>query len=153
MLVGVVSDTHGKLPDAVLDAFAGVDHIVHAGDIGGPDILWALEAIAPVTAVLGNNDVDGIPGYSLPVFATVRLQGVRFLIGHVEGLLLRERKPTAEDTDVIVFGHSHKPVAEVREDGLLYLNPGTAAWNRGWGRSVAIVALAGGLPTVRFVGV
>ena len=80
-VIGLISDTHGQLPDEALAAMADVDHIIHAGDIGGPEILHALEALAPTTAVLGNNDFDEY-GSRVSRFAHPVIDGVRFLVAH-----------------------------------------------------------------------
>jgi len=80
-LVGVISDTHGRLPDAAFAALADCDHIIHAGDIGGPGILRSLAALAPVYAVLGNNDAHEYPEDVRPVIRPV-IEGVRFLVAH-----------------------------------------------------------------------
>ena len=80
-VIGLISDTHGNLSDDALAAMADVDHIIHAGDIGSPDILRALEALAPTTAVLGNNDFDEY-GSRVGRFAHPVIDGVRFLVAH-----------------------------------------------------------------------
>lgn len=149
MLVGVISDTHGRLSRAALDAFAGVDHIVHAGDIGGPDIMWELEALAPVSAVLGNNDYD-VPGYALPIMATLTLGGVRILVAHEIRPLLRAVDPAAEGFGVVVTGHSHLPRIE-HANGVLFLNPGSPTRSRGEGHTVAILEIVNGEPDARIV--
>ena len=81
MLVGVLSDTHGRLPEQAYAALADCDHIIHAGDIGSPDIIRELQTLAPVTAVLGNNDYAEY-GSSVGRFAKVCLDGVNFLVTH-----------------------------------------------------------------------
>jgi len=136
--VGVISDTHGTLDPAVPKAFAGVDHIVHAGDVGSEVLDW-LRAIAPVTAVRGN--VDGWLADELPLEATVELAGRRLLVAHVREALLRDHQPAREGYDVVVTGHSHR-FAERWEEGVLYLNPGSAGVPRfGLQRSVAILSI------------
>ncbi|MGH7552427.1 MAG: metallophosphoesterase family protein [Longimicrobiales bacterium] len=127
MRIGVISDTHGKLRPEVFTHFAGVDRILHAGDIGDADILVELEAIAPVTAVFGN--VDDIEIRSrLPEVATLEEEGRTFVVvhGHQVGSptprLLRRAHPEA---DVVVFGHTHVPLIE-EHDGCLFVNPGAA---------------------------
>jgi len=117
--VGVISDTHGLIRPEALQALAGVDAILHAGDIGGDHVLDALRAIAPVTFVRGNNDDDN--GYEI---ARLSIAGRRFLLTHIfRPELLRE------PVDVIVFGHSHRPHNEVI-DGVLLFNPGSAGPRR-----------------------
>ena len=105
MRIGVISDTHGGLPQAALDAFDGCDWIIHAGDICGQRILWELEAVAPVIAVRGNCDWDDYGPTVHPV-ASPLLGDVRFKIVHK-----RERAALmTPDTRVVVFGHTHVKV-------------------------------------------
>ena len=139
MTLGIISDTHGFLDPRVEKIFADVDHILHAGDIG-PDLLIAqLGAIAPVTAVLGNNDSS--PSFRLT--ETVVLGGRKFLVHHiVTPRELRDELKTRiarERPDAVIFGHSHKQFAETR-DGVLFLNPGYAGRPRfGQARGVALL--------------
>ena len=129
--IGVISDTHGYLDPQVLAAFAGVQHIIHAGDIMDAATLEALEAIAPVTAVAGNMD-DGKLG-KLPREVCAEVGGIRFVVGH-KAKRLRKRMAlgkvdclvAGEAPDLIVFGHDHLPAMEW-VDGVLYLNPGSAS--------------------------
>lgn len=145
-LVGVLSDTHGHLYDEVRRALEGVDHIIHAGDVGSPDVLAALRRIAPVTAVRGNCDYDAW-ARTLPVQVEMELGGVRILVGHI-ATRLRERsgaaRPGAADnaggSPVVITGHTHAALAETR-DGILYLNPGSAGPRR-FGRPRTIARLA-----------
>jgi hypothetical protein len=139
MRIGVISDTHNHFDPKVRTLFAGVDHILHAVDIGLPWIIMELESIAPVTAVAGNND----GGLAYKETEIVELGGRKFLVHHIVDI----HKPSAtvkrliarEWPDVVVFGHSHKPFNEVRE-GRLYFNPGYAGKSRfGQARSVAIL--------------
>lgn len=130
--VGVVSDTHGKLDPLVPELFAGVDHIIHAGDVGDEEILWQLENIAPVIAVRGNIDADAamcLPNERIAVICA-RTFYVRHQFAAAEKLtaaqkhLIEERMP-----EVIVFGHSHKfYVGSWR--GTLLFNPGGAGVKR-----------------------
>jgi putative phosphoesterase len=123
MKIGLISDTHGLLRPAAIEALTGSDWILHAGDIGAPEILDRLREIAPVTAIRGN--IDTAPwAQSLPETTDADLGGVRFHILHDLHTL---RSPRG--FDVIVSGHSHKPV-ETRRDGVLYLNPGSAGPRR-----------------------
>lgn len=112
--VGLISDTHGHLSDQALAAMAGVDHIIHAGDIGSPEVLHALEALAPTTAVLGNNDFDEY-GSHVGRFAHPVIGGVRFLVAHYPrdvrigfngcaGLAAGDPIP-----QVCIHGHTHVP--------------------------------------------
>jgi len=139
MKIGVISDTHGFLDPKIPGLFAGVSHILHAGDIGPDALIAELEAVAPVTAVCGNTD-------SSPTFgpiATVTLAGRKFLLHHIvnpralkEELRLRIAR---ERPDAVVFGHTHVEFCE-RIDGVLFLNPGSAGKPRfGRGRTAAIL--------------
>ena len=122
--VGVISDTHGRVRPEALAALAGADHIVHAGDVGAAEVLAALAAIAPVTAVRGNND-HGPWASRLPEATTVRVGDVRLHVLHdVKALAL-----DPHTVDVVIAGHSHRPVNE-RRDGVLYFNPGSAGPRR-----------------------
>ena len=123
--IGIISDTHGLLRPEAERRLAGVDHIVHAGDIGRPEIVEALRRIAPVTAIRGNVDsAEWAREYADTEF--VRLAGKSIYILHDLNTLHID--PRA-DTDVIVSGHSHVPKIQ-RIDGILYLNPGSAGPRR-----------------------
>jgi putative phosphoesterase len=138
--IGVISDTHGTLPDAVETAFAGVDAIVHAGDVGTGFVLDVLGAIAPVTAVSGNMDLGTTE--MLPGAANVRLGGVRVVVAHRERDLAGSLDPMKAGARVAVFGHTHSPSVEER-DGVLRVNPGSSSDPRGGSApSVAIVTVA-----------
>ena len=126
--VGVISDTHGRLDPVVLQLFAGVDRIIHAGDVGTPQVLDGLARVAPVTAVRGNVDGGGW-AWDLPVEARLSLGGATLLVGHILDDLLRANDPVREGVSAVVFGHSHKPLVE-RRDGILFLNPGSAGNRR-----------------------
>jgi putative phosphoesterase len=119
MLVGVLSDTHGYLDPRLHAAFAGVEAIVHAGDVGGAHILEALRAIAPLYAVYGNND-ERAGGYGLRLHEDFVLAGARFHLVHQ----LPHARPEA-GTRVVVYGHSHRTLID-RRDGTLFVNPGAA---------------------------
>ena len=139
--VGLISDTHGGLDARVLSLFAGqgpLAAIVHAGDIGAsPGILWELEAIAPVTAVLGNCD-HAMPGFDLASVARTTISGVRVLAIHD----FRDLGGIPDDVDVVVCGHSHVPRVEYHGD-VLVVNPGSASEpRRMWRRSVGILEIA-----------
>jgi len=122
MKIGVISDTHGLLRPEALDRLSGVDHILHAGDIGGVEVIDQLRVIAPVTAIRGNNDTGGW-AQAYPEEAVLELQSRTILILHDLKTLLERRY------DVIVSGHSHKPNIETK-GGVLYLNPGSAGPRR-----------------------
>jgi putative phosphoesterase len=129
--IGVISDTHGKLDQKVLELFAGVRRIIHAGDIGDEELIWQLEAVAPVIAVRGNNDADTL---CFPNERMAVIEGRTFYVRHqfatVEKLtaaqqrIIEQRMP-----DVVIFGHSHKAYSgEWR--GTLLFNPGGAGPKR-----------------------
>jgi putative phosphoesterase len=129
--IGVISDTHGHLDPQVLEEFAGVDHIIHAGDIMDAATLEALGRIAPVTAVAGNMD-DGKLG-KLPREVTGKVGGVRFVVGHKRKRLMKRLSLGKLDgvgkhevPDLVVCGHDHLPAVEW-VDGTLFLNPGSAS--------------------------
>jgi putative phosphoesterase len=124
--VGVISDTHGLIRPEALAAMHGADHIVHAGDVGGPEVLAALRAIAPLTAVRGNNDT-GAWATGLPETATLSLNGVVIYVLH--DLKLLKINPRTSGFAAVIAGHSHRPLQETR-DGILYFNPGSAGPRR-----------------------
>jgi putative phosphoesterase len=124
--LGVVSDTHGLLRREVLPLLEGVEHIVHAGDVGGADILEQLSAIAPVTAVRGNTDGDPF-GRSLPMTEVVHFHGHDIYLLHIlEDLDL---DPEAAGMSAVVYGHTHRPLVEDR-GGVLFVNPGSCGPRR-----------------------
>ncbi len=126
MKVGVLADTHGLLRPEVLPAFAGIEHILHAGDVGSPAVLDGLRAIAPVTAIRGNVDRAG-PCAALPAEEYVTLGGVNvYMLHDVHTLSL---DPGAAGVHVVIFGHSHKPILEERKE-VLFFNPGAAGARR-----------------------
>jgi putative phosphoesterase len=124
--VGVISDTHSLLRPEALSALRGADHIVHAGDIGDPDILTALAAIAPVTAVRGNND-RGPWANALPETAVLELEGCMIYVLHDVGQL--DLDPAAAGFSAVIAGHSHRPLCESRGP-VLFFNPGSAGPRR-----------------------
>jgi len=124
--IGVISDTHGLLRPEALAALAGSEYIVHAGDIGDARILDALAAIAPVTAVRGNND-HGSWASAVPVSATMHVGATAIHVLHDIAELAID--PVAQRIDVVVTGHSHHPRIE-RRDGVLFVNPGSAGPRR-----------------------
>jgi putative phosphoesterase len=124
--IGIISDTHGLLRPEAERRLAGVNHIIHAGDIGSPDIAAALQQIAPVTAIRGNVDRAGwAANYADKVF--VRLAGRTCYVLH--DLKTLQVSPAALGVDMIVSGHSHLPKLKT-VDGVLYLNPGSAGHRR-----------------------
>jgi uncharacterized protein len=124
--IGVISDTHGLLRPEALLWLSGVDHIIHGGDIGGPDIIPALQAMAPVTAIRGNVDT-GDWANEFPDTAGVRLAGRSIFVLH--DLKTPRIDPVASGIDVIVSGHTHVPKIDT-VDGVLYLNSGSAGRRR-----------------------
>lgn len=124
--VGVISDTHGLLRPEAVAALAGVDRIVHAGDIGSPDVLAALERIAPVAAVRGNNDRERWAA-AIPETEVVEVGGVSLYVLH--DLHELDLDPRAAGFAAVIAGHSHQPRLQERE-GVLYLNPGSAGPRR-----------------------
>jgi uncharacterized protein len=125
-LVGVISDTHGLVRPEAVAALEGCDLIVHGGDVGGPEVLERLRAIAPVRAVRGNND-RGVWARELPEFDEVEVGALSLYVLHEIAAL--DVDPKAEGFAAVVSGHSHRPHAETR-DGVLYLNPGSAGPRR-----------------------
>lgn len=124
--VGLISDTHGLLRLEAEHEMRGADHIVHAGDICAPDILDSLGRIAPVTAVRGNND-RGPWAERLPQTTLLRVGSVNILAVHDLATLTID--PRACGVQVVVAGHSHRPLIESRDD-ILYVNPGSAGPRR-----------------------
>lgn len=132
--IGLISDTHGLLRPEAVRALAGVRYIIHAGDIGGPEILEDLRRIAPVHAVRGNND-KGAWASEVPLYLELELEGVSIHVLHdvKEIELLRTHRPLidprAAGFSVVVSGHSHKPSVTER-DGVQFVNPGSAGPRR-----------------------
>lgn len=149
MRLGIISDTHGRLRPEVFDVFREVDRILHAGDVGPPELLEELAAIAPVLAVSGNTD-----GFDLrarvPEVIETRIEGFDFLLvhGHQVGAptpeLLHDRWPAAE---VIIFGHTHRPLLTIVDQVVTVMNPGGAGARRfDLAASVGIMELEPGIP-------
>jgi len=140
MKIGVISDTHNFLDPRVPRLFRGVDHILHAGDIGLPAIVLQLEKIAPVTGVLGNTDD---PAFRYPLTEVIELGGRKFLVHHIVNPRAMDDsladRINRERPNVVVFGHTHKPFNET-VDGILFFNPGYAGKSRfNMERSIAIL--------------
>ena len=136
-LVGVISDTHGTLDPRILEALADVEHIVHAGDVGGPEILAQLESVAPVTAVKGNTDGGILPW--LDGQESIQIAGCTIRILHDLSDLAGRVPPGVH---VVVSGHTHLPAVYER-DGVWFVNPGSASRPRGRSRrSVALIEIA-----------
>ncbi|MFN2572667.1 MAG: metallophosphoesterase family protein [Gemmatimonadales bacterium] len=149
MRLGVISDTHGVLREEVFDVFREVDHILHGGDIGNFDLIVQLEAIAPVTAVYGNSDGLEIRA-KLPQVAELELDGFAIVVTHGDQLgsptpaKLHAAFPSAE---IIIYGHSHRPLLELVDKTITVINPGGAGAPRfGIPPSVGILELEAGIP-------
>jgi len=149
MRLGIIADTHGLLRPSVLDVFAEVDHILHAGDVGRDDLLTELEVLAPVTAVYGNTD-----GFDIrrrcPQVAQLELDGLYVTVTHGDQF----GSPTPDrlhrefpDADIIVYGHTHQPLLELLDKTVTVMNPGAAGPRRfDLLPSVGIMELEAGLP-------
>ena len=151
MKIGLISDTHGHVPNTVHTALAGVNYILHAGDVGPMDVITELEAIAPVYAVLGNTD----HGIALPETRLEKFDGIKILIHHIVDVdyhsqTVRELLST-EKPEIVVFGHTHMPFDE-RRSKIRFINPGSASQPRGGtAPSVAILELSGEPPTLQSI--
>jgi uncharacterized protein len=126
LTVGVISDTHGLLRPEAVEALRGVDQILHAGDVGTPEILASLKALAPTTAVRGNVD-HGVWATALPMTDVARLGGLDVYMLHDLDTL--DVDPAAAGLAAVISGHSHQPRAEWKR-GVLFLNPGSAGPRR-----------------------
>ena len=151
MRVGLISDTHGLVRPEVVQAFEGVDRILHAGDVGGRDVLAILARIAPVAAVFGNTDVPGDPQLTDHIWE--RLEGVMVHVSH--GPEVGRPSPALiaarYDADVLVYGHTHRPLVQ-RVGSRLVVNPGAAGPRRfDIKPSVAILAIQDGAADVELV--
>ena len=149
MRLGVIADTHGLLRPEVFQAFAEVDHILHAGDIGPPELLTELRAVAPVTAVYGNTDGMELRRM-LPQVAALRLDGFDIVVTHGDQL----GSPTPQalnvafpEAQIIVYGHTHRPLLTVVDVVVTVMNPGGAGPRRfNLPPSVGILELEPGIP-------
>lgn len=128
-VIGVISDTHGLLRPDVHSALAGVELILHAGDVGGDDVLDELALIAPVQAVYGNTDVPGDPRLAQSIERTVAGVTIHVSHGHELGSPVPEELLSHYAADVIVYGHTHRALL-VHAGGRLVLNPGAAGPRR-----------------------
>ncbi len=150
MRLGVIADTHGLLRPEVFTMLAGVDHILHAGDIGPLGILSELEAIAPVTAVYGNTD-DYDVRLQVPRVAKLELDGFRIVMTHGDqfGRNVPSEKFHAAypDADILIHGHTHIPKLELVDVVVTVMNPGAAGRRRfDIPASVGILELEAGIP-------
>jgi hypothetical protein len=147
--LGVISDTHGLLRPEVFEVFRAVDHVLHCGDVGKWDVVVALQALAPLTAVYGNTDGFDIRE-RLPQVAAIELEGFNVVVthgdqlGHPTPAALHEAFPDAE---IIGYGHTHKALLELVDKTITVMNPGGAGASRfGMPPSVGILELEPGIP-------
>ena len=147
-LVGVISDTHGHLPHSVAEAFNGVDFIIHAGDIGEPRVIKALEEIAPTIAVRGNMDM-GRWARQLPADEIVEICRIILYVTH--DAYRFKLKPNTAAPNVVISGHTHRPLQEENQ-GVLYINPGSAGYPKyGQSATVALLQIKGQSLQAQFV--
>jgi len=147
--IGVIADTHGRVPEGVYDAFRGVSLILHAGDIGGEEVIAELETIARVVAVRGNVDAD-LPMVKYPPTRRLTLEGTDIFLCH-EPFHAAGITPIPA---IIIHGHTHVP-KNIRQGGVLWLNPGTAGKPQ-FGqteRTAAILSVGEGEPAAKIVNV
>ena len=149
MRLGVISDTHGMLRPQVFEVFREVDHILHGGDIGNWDLVVELQSLAPVTAVYGNTDDFNIRS-RVPQVAEIELDGFPIVVTHGDqfgsptAAKLHDAFPQA---DIIIFGHSHRPLLQLVDKTVTVMNPGGAGAPRfGIPPSVGILELEAGIP-------
>jgi len=152
LVVGLIADTHGRFRPEISQVFAGVDLIVHAGDVGGREVLDALRALAPVEAVSGNVDDRHDP--MLPRERSIPVGLLTLHVSH--GDELGSPKPelmlARYSADVVVYGHTHKALSHVAEDGRLAINPGAAGPRRfNTKPSVAVLTIEERSASVRFI--
>jgi putative phosphoesterase len=139
-LIGLISDTHGRLPQSISKIFEKADLIIHAGDIGDPEILNSLGKIAPTIAVRGNMDA-GQWARQLPRYETVEINRRQLVVLH--DVYQLDIKPDSNSFQVIIYGHTHRPQVE-KKRGVLYINPGSAVHPRfGYPPSVALLQIEG----------
>ena len=152
--IALISDTHGLLRPEAVRALTGVRHIIHAGDIGRPEILEELRKLAPVHAVRGNND-KGAWAAEIPLYLALQLEGVNILVLHDAQEIDSARRhcPGAGRFDVVVSGHSHKP-AVIERDGIQFVNPGSAGPRRfSLPVTIAYLDITPGAPRARIVDI
>ena len=149
--IGLISDTHGLLRPQVHQALAGVELILHAGDVGGDEILQELSLIAPVEAVFGNTDPPGIASLHRSIERV--FDGLRLLVthGHELGRPKPEQLFIRYNADIIVYGHTHRQII-ARQDGRLVVNPGAAGAKRfDLAPSVATLTIANGVAEAEII--
>jgi uncharacterized protein len=126
MVIGVISDTHGIISEQALNALTGVEHIIHAGDVGAPDVVKALKTAAPTNIVRGNMD-GGAWSKKLPPSDMFEIDGITFYLVH--DLHTLDIDPLAAGIHVVISGHTHQPKIKWHK-GVLYFNPGSASQGR-----------------------
>lgn len=152
-LIGLISDTHGLVRPAVHEALKGVELILHAGDVGGSEILDELKLIAPVRAVFGNTDPPGMPELSTSIEMEIDRVRIHVSHGNEVGSPTPERLAARYDNDVVVYGHSHRQLV-TQLDGQLFVNPGAAGPRRfNLSASVGILRIADGKPEVTIIDI
>jgi putative phosphoesterase len=146
--IGIISDTHGTLYKKALDALSGVDQILHAGDIGSPEVLQTLQKVAPTKAVRGNTD-GGAWCENLPLSDMLEIDKTTFYLLH--DLQTLDLDPQSAGIQVVVHGHTHQPV-NTNHDGVVYFNPGSASHRRhGAPLSVGCIELIDGRIVPRII--
>jgi uncharacterized protein len=150
-VIGLVSDTHGMVRASLFEALAGVECILHAGDVGPDDVLIELEAIAPVRAVFGNTDVPGNPRLSAALVVEIGGVSIHVSHGHELGSPTPAKLLAAYSQQVIVYGHTHRQLI-TEADGRLVINPGAAGARRFDLRpTVARLTIDHGVPQVELI--
>ena len=151
MLIGLISDTHGLVRPSVFEALKDVELILHAGDVGGDDVLDELGQIAPVLAVYGNTDMPGDPRLTAAIDRTIDGLSIHVSHGHELGSPTPDKLLDRYDARVIVYGHTHRQVV-LETDGRLVVNPGAAGPRRfDLEASAALLRIEGGIPSVTLV--
>ena len=135
-IIGVIADTHGRLPHSVAEAFNSVDLIIHAGDIGEPGVIKALEEIAATIAVRGNMDM-GRWARLLPTNEFIEIS--RILLYVLHDVYRFKLTPNSAAPDVVISGHTHRPLQE-KNQGVIYINPGSAGYPK-YGRPATVALL------------
>jgi uncharacterized protein len=150
-VIGLVSDTHGMVRASLFTALAGVEQILHAGDVGPDDVLTELEAIAPVRAVFGNTDRPGNPRHVAALELEIGGVSIHVSHGHELGSPTPEKLLAAYPQQVLVYGHTHRQLI-VEADGRLVINPGAAGARRfDLLPSVARLVIEDGVPSVTLI--
>ena len=149
MRLGIISDTHGQLRPEVIEIFSQVDHILHGGDVGSWDVVSGLETLAPLTAVYGNTDGSQVRG-RLPKVAQLQLDGFEIVVTHGDQFgspTPAELVAAFPDAEIIVYGHTHRPLLELVDRTITVMNPGAAGPARfDLKPSVGIMELEPGIP-------